>query len=332
MEPKGDKMVEMSEIPLRRLGRTELEVTPIGLGVMQFSGGSGMMGMAFPDIPEQEKNAIVKAALDGGINWFDTAEMYGRGTSEQALADALKAAEVQDGDVVIGTKWFPMFRTAGNIPRTIEDRIRFLDGYTIDLYMVHQPWSFSSPETEMDALADLVEAGKIRNIGVSNFSAQQMERAQSALEQRGLSLAVNQVQYSLLHRKIESNGVLDAAKDMDITIVAWSPLARGTLTGMYRKNPDLINSKRIAWRLMMRRHIERSGPVVDALQEIADKHDVVPGQVALNWLVNFQGESVVAIPGASKVYQAEQNAGAMKINLSDEEMARLDELSRGFRN
>ena len=158
-------MVEMSEIPLRRLGRTELEVTPIGLGVMQFSGGSGMMGMAFPDIPEQEKNAIVKAALDGGINWFDTAEMYGRGTSEQALADALKAAEVQDGDVVIGTKWFPMFRTAGNIPRTIEDRIRFLDGYTIDLYMVHQPWSFSSPETEMDALADLVEAGKIRNIG-----------------------------------------------------------------------------------------------------------------------------------------------------------------------
>ena len=82
----------------------------------------------------------------------------------------------------------------------------------------------------------------------------------------------------------------------------------------------------------MRRHIERSGPVVDALQEIAEKHDVVPGQVALNWLVNFQGESVVAIPGASKVYQAEQNAGAMKINLSAKEMARLDELSRGFRN
>jgi aryl-alcohol dehydrogenase-like predicted oxidoreductase len=273
---------------------------------------------------------IVKAALDGGINWFDTAEMYGRGNSEQGLAEALKAAGVKDGEVVIGTKWFPIFRTAGNIPKTINDRIRYLNGYTIDLYMVHQPWSFSSPEAEMNAMADLVEAGKIRTIGVSNFSVQQMERAQATLKNRGLSLAVNQVQYSLLHREIETNGVLDAAKDMGITIVAWSPLARGILTGMYRKNPDLVNSKRVGWRMMMRRHIERSGLVIDALQDLAEKYDVTPGQVALNWLINFHGDTVVAIPGASKVYQAEQNAGAMKLNLSREEMDRLDELSREF--
>jgi aryl-alcohol dehydrogenase-like predicted oxidoreductase len=297
---------------------------------MQFSGGSGMMGMVFPEIPQEQKNVIVKAALDGGINWFDTAEMYGRGNSEQGLAEALKAAGVKDGEVVIGTKWFPIFRTAGNIPKTINDRIRYLNGYTIDLYMVHQPWSFSSPEAEMNAMADLVEAGKIRTIGVSNFSVQQMERAQAMLKNRGLSLAVNQVQYSLLHREIETNGVLDAAKDMGITIVAWSPLARGILTGMYRKNPDLINSKRVGWRMMMRRHIERSGPVIDALQDMAEKYDVTPGQVALNWLINFHGDTVVAIPGASKVYQAEQNAGAMKLNLSREEMDRLDELSREF--
>jgi aryl-alcohol dehydrogenase-like predicted oxidoreductase len=330
MVSKGDKMTDLNTLSRRRLGQTELEVTPIGLGVMQFSGGSGMMGMVFPAIPQEQKNAIVKAALDGGINWFDTAEMYGRGNSEQGLAEALKAAEVKDGEVVIGTKWFPIFRTASNIPKTIQDRIHYLNGYTIDLYMVHQPWSFSSPEAEMNEMADLVEAGKIRTIGVSNFSAQQMERAQTALNQRGLSLAVNQVQYSLLHREIESNGVMEAAKDMGITIVAWSPLARGILTGMYRKNPDLINSKRVGWRMMMRRHIERSGPVIDALQDMAEKYDLTPGQVALNWLVNFNGEIVVAIPGASKVYQAEQNAGAMKISLSEEEMARLDELSRDF--
>lgn len=179
-------------------------------------------------------------------------------------------------------------------------------------------------------MADLVEAGKIRAIGVSNFNAIQMERAHVALDKRGLSLAVNQVQYSLLHREIESNGVLATAKDMGITIVAWSPLARGVLTGMYRKNPDLINNKRIGWRMMMRRHIERSGPVIDALQTIAEKHDVTPSQVALNWLVNSNGETVVAIPGASKAYQVEQNAGAMKFNLSKEEMNQLDEHSRVF--
>jgi aryl-alcohol dehydrogenase-like predicted oxidoreductase len=330
MVSKGDKMTDLNTLSRRRLGQTELEVTPIGLGVMQFSGGSGMMGMVFPEIPQEQKNVIVKAALDGGINWFDTAEMYGRGNSEQGLAEALKAAGVKDGEVVIGTKWFPIFRTAGNIPKTINDRIRYLNGYTIDLYMVHQPWSFSSPEAEMNAMADLVEAGKIRTIGVSNFSVQQMERAQATLKNRGLSLAVNQVQYSLLHREIETNGVLDAAKDMGITIVAWSPLARGILTGMYRKNPDLVNSKRVGWRMMMRRHIERSGLVIDALQDLAEKYDVTPGQVALNWLINFHGDTVVAIPGASKVYQAEQNAGAMKISLSEEEMARLDELSRDF--
>jgi aryl-alcohol dehydrogenase-like predicted oxidoreductase len=272
MVSKGDKMTDLNTLSRRRLGQTELEVTPIGLGVMQFSGGSGMMGMVFPEIPQEQKNVIVKAALDGGINWFDTAEMYGRGNSEQGLAEALKAAGVKDGEVVIGTKWFPIFRTAGNIPKTINDRIRYLNGYTIDLYMVHQPWSFSSPEAEMNAMADLVEAGKIRTIGVSNFSVQQMERAQATLKNRGLSLAVNQVQYSLLHREIETNGVLDAAKDMGITIVAWSPLARGILTGMYRKNPDLVNSKRVGWRMMMRRHIERSGLVIDALQDLAEKY------------------------------------------------------------
>lgn len=330
MVHKGEKMTDNNHVPKRRLGRTDLEVTPIGLGVMQFSGGNGVFRMVFPELSQKEKNQIVKAALDGGINWFDSAEMYGRGNSERGLANALQSAGVKDDEVVIGTKWFPIFRTAGNIPSTIEDRIRYLDGYSIDLYMVHQPWSFSSPEAEMNAMADLVEAGKIRNIGVSNFSATQMERAHVALEKRGLSLAVNQVQYSLLHRKIESNGVLEAAKDMEITIVAWSPLARGILTGMYRKNPDLITSKRIGWRMMMRRHIERSSPVIDALQDIAEKYDVTPSQVALNWLVNHDGEAVVAIPGASKVYQAEQNAGAMKFSLSGEEKARLEELSREF--
>ncbi len=324
-------MKTQTNIQKRHLGHTDIEITPIGLGVMQFSGSSGFFRGIMPDLPAEQMNAVIKTALNGGINWFDTAEIYGHGRSERGLANGLKAAGVKDGEVVIGTKWFPIFRSASNIPQTIDDRIHFLDGYTIDLYMIHQPWGFSSPETEMAAMADLVKAGKIRSVGVSNFNLEGMQRAQAALEKRGLPLAVNQVQYSLLNRKIETNGVLDAARETGVTIVAWSPLASGLLSGKFHKNHELLDQTPYFRRLMLRRRLERSRPTVNLLEEIAARYEVTPGQVALNWLINFQGETVVAIPGASKVQQAEENAGAMKFRLSDEELTRLDKLTRDFR-
>lgn len=314
----------------RQLGQTSLQVTPIGLGVMQFSGGSGVFRMVFPELSQAEKDEIIKAALDGGINWFDTAEMYGRGKSEQGLSNALKNLGIQDEEVIVGTKWFPIFRTANNIYQTIDDRLRYLDGYTIDLYMVHQPWGFSSPEAEMNAMADLVENGKIKSVGVSNFSADQMKRAHDTLAKRGIPLAVNQVQYSLLYRKIESNGILHAARELGITIVAWSPLAQGILSGRYHNQDDNYNKLPIGRKFMMRKLINESGPVVNALKSIAQDRQATPAQVALNWLINFAGENVVAIPGASKKHQAEESAGAMRFSLSDEEMDRLDQLTRSF--
>ncbi len=126
----------------RPLGKTGIRVTPIGLGVMELSGGGSMLGAVFPVIPQAEKNAIIKAALDGGINWFDTAEIYGGGVSERSLSDGLKAAGKHAGDVVVATKWFPLFRTAGNIRQTISSRLRFLDSFPIDLYYIHQPVQF----------------------------------------------------------------------------------------------------------------------------------------------------------------------------------------------
>lgn len=315
---------------LRPLGKTGIKVTPIGLGVMQFSGSSGVFKFVYPDLSQADMTAIIKAALEGGINWFDSAEMYGRGKSEQGLARALEELGKGDDEVIIGTKWLPIFRSANNIPKTIEDRLRFLNGYTIDLYMIHQPWGFSSPEKEMDAMADLVDQGKIRSVGVSNFNLDQMTRAHKALEKRGLTLAVNQVQYSLLHRKIESDGVLDAAKDLGITIVAWSPLSRGILSGKFH-NPDVYSELPIGRKMMMGGKIKESTNVVKELTKIAEKYEVTPAQVALNWLINYRGETVVAIPGASKVYQAEESAGAMQFKLTDEELATLDELSREFR-
>ncbi len=320
-------MASTTTISLRRLAQTEMEVSPIGLGVMQFSGTNGMFRFMFDDLAQDQINSIVRTAIDGGVNWFDTAEMYGRGHSERALSKALKAAGMADNDVVVGTKWMPLFRTAGNIRKTIDTRLRALDGFGIDLYMVHQPWSFSSPEKEMRAMADLVEAGKIRAVGVSNFSADQMRRAHDALAERGLPLAVNQVQYSLLHRNIESNGILDTAKDLGVTIVAWGPLASGLLTGKFHGDSGQLNRTPFGRRMRLGRQIERSRHVIDALRDIAEEHGVSPAQVALNWVIHSHGDTVVAIPGASRVHQAEENAGAMHFRLSDDELARLTDLT-----
>jgi aryl-alcohol dehydrogenase-like predicted oxidoreductase len=315
----------------RKLGHSALEVSPVGVGVMQFSGGGGMFRFMFDKISQSDKDSIIKTALDGGINWFDTAEYYGMGRSERTLRQALINNGVKDEEVVIATKWWPAPRTAGNIKRTISSRQKNLEGYTIDLYQVHWPISFSPPEAEMEAMADLVEQGKIRAVGVSNFSAEYTYRAQAALARRGLGLASNQVQFSLLHRQIETNGVLDAAKELGITIIAWSPIASGLLSGKFHLQPEVLRRTPIARRVNLTRQIKKTRSLIDAMDEMAKRHGVSISQVALNWTVNFHGESVVAIPGASKPQHANEAAGVMSFRLSDSEMDRLDELTRQYR-
>jgi len=315
----------------RRLGRTEIEITPIGLGTWQFSEAQSIHRFIWSRIEPKVTEEIVAAALAGGINWFDTAEAYGAGRSERALARALSAAGRRAGDVVIATKWQPVLRRAGSIRRTIDQRLSNLSPFGIDLHQVHNPASFSSVEAEMDAMAALVLQGKIRAIGVSNFSAERMRRAHVALARHGIPLASNQVKYSLLDRRIEGNGVLDAAKELGVTIIAYSPLEMGLLTGKFHRDPGLLKNRPIGRRFSLRRKIERSRPLVEALEEIAAGHGVTPAQVALNWLVNAHGDAVVAIPGASKPAHAQESAGAMKFRLSDEELSRLGDFSRSFR-
>jgi aryl-alcohol dehydrogenase-like predicted oxidoreductase len=122
--------------------------------------------------------------------------------------------------------------------------------------------------------------------------------------------------------------VLDAAKSLDITIVAYWPLASGLLTAKFHRNPALLRRAPIVRRVMLRRGIEQSRPLIDALEAIAADHDATPAQIALNWLIHSQGDMVVAIPGASRVEHAEENAAAMRLRLSETEMARLDQTSR----
>jgi len=180
----------------------------------------------------------------------------------------------------------------------------------------------------MNAMADLVESGKIRSVGVSNFNPTRMRRAQAALAKRGLPLAVNQMHYSLLHREIETNGVLETAKELGVSITAYTPIERGLLSGKYHKNPELLNRMSGVRKWLLKRNLERTRPLINIMDEIASKYETTIAQVALNWVINFNGEIVVAIPGATKVRQAEEAAGAMKFRLSDAEMARLDEVSR----
>jgi aryl-alcohol dehydrogenase-like predicted oxidoreductase len=316
----------------RRLGRTDLDISPIGLGCMQMA-SRGMFRRVFPTMPQQRATEIVRTAMDGGINWFDTAEAYGNGQSERALSTALKNLDVQPGTVRIATKWLPVRRTAASIADTIEDRLDALQGYPIDLHQVHSPYgNLSSLDAQIDAMADLADAGRIRHVGVSNFNAAQLERAHLRLQARGQVLAANQVQISLLHRKIETNGVLATARRLGITLIGYSPLRLGILTGRFHDSPGSLGRlPRGRWLMMggfQRGLLTRTQPLVDELRRIGDAHGVRPGQVALAWVITNYGNTVVCIPGASSPSQAAQSAEAMDLRLTPAELAALNARSR----
>lgn len=318
---------------LRSLGQTGLQITPIGLGCWQFSKQKNMAGKFWPVLEDDLISKVVSLSLQGGINWFDTAEIYGNGASEKALSKALLAAGQKPGKVFIATKWWPMFRFASNIKKTIDERIKALDPYPIDLFQVHQPWGFSNEVAEVSAMADLLDRNLIKSIGVSNFSAKQMNNSWETLDKRRIPLASNQVPYSLLDRRIESNGVMKIAKELGITIIAYSPLAQGIVTGKFHDNPELL--KNIGFRkyssLFKPAGLEKSLPVVNLVKELAIKYNATPAQVSLNWLINFHGNTVVAIPGATKEIHVKENTGAMSFILSEEDMDRLDKVSAVYK-
>ncbi len=310
----------MHEIVKRQLGKTDIEITPIGLGAMEFAGGKGFFKFMLGPVEPDTQDEVVKVALDSGMNLIDTAEIYGFGYSERAVARGLKAAGKSPGDVVITTKWFPMFKRARSMRKSSEKSTQRLDPYPIDLYLVHMPLSTSSVKTQMNEMADLVESGKIRAVGVSNFSKDRMLKAHEALADRGIPLAANQVNFSLLKRGIEINGTLETAKELGVTIMAYTPLGRGILTGKLHANPELLRVMPRMRRSRLRGGLKKTTSLVDTLETIALEHEATVAQITLSWTTTFHGDTVVAIPGATKTYQAEQNAGAMRIELSSEQM------------
>lgn len=317
----------------RHLGRTDIQISPIGLGCMQFAGSGWLASRVFTPLDQDTVTSVVRTALDRGITWFDTAEFYGQGRSERALTTALRQCDVAAGEVAVATKWTPVGRTATHLLRSIDARLSALQGYPIDLYQIHLPLSFSTIAAEMRAMARLLRARRIRAVGVSNFSARQMAAAHAALAAEGIALASNQVQISLINRDIERNGVLDAARELGVTLIAYSPLASGVLTGRYHDDPAAVQSlprlRRLTHRQLVGRDgLRRTADLIEAMRASADTHGATIAQVALNWLVTHYGDTVVAIPGASKPRQAAAAAGAMDFKLGDSELRRIDELSR----
>jgi aryl-alcohol dehydrogenase-like predicted oxidoreductase len=319
----------------RKLGQTDIEVSPIGLGCWQFSQGKNITGRMWSVLDQETMDAVVNAALSGGVTWFDTAQAYGNGASERALSAALQHRGVAPGTILVATKWLPIAKPASDIPRTIGTRIACLRPYPIDLFQVHSPGSLSSIPAQMREMAKLGRAGTVRAVGVSNFSARQMAQSAAALRDEGLMLATNQVRINLLDRRIESNGVLAAARGLGVTLIAYSPLAQGLLTGRYHDDPALARG--LPWgrrsrlgaagRFLIPEGLRRCAPLVAELRAVGEAHGASVAQVALAWLVTHYGDTVVAIPGASRPEQAAEAAAAMDLRLTDAEMATIDRIS-----
>jgi len=311
------------------LGRSEVRVSRLGLGVMVWGEASGVHRVmpaksAYGGTNAADEQAAFDASLAAEINFFDTAAMYSGGASERRLGELAEGKEV-----VIATKFPPTpLGRAEDMPTALDASLRNLRRSFVDLYQHHFPSRRMDIAKLMDLMADAVQAGKIKSVGVSNYSAAQMRTAYDALARRGVPLASNQVQYSLLHRQPETNGVLETCRELGITLIAYQPLASGALTGKYLDGSRPVGIRRFREPFRGSKfHVLR--PVVTLLRAVADHYGKTPGQVALRWLL--EQEAVVPIPGAKNADQAAHNAGALSFSLSPDEIGYLNEATEAWR-
>lgn len=296
------------------LGHTGLRVSPLGVGTWAW-GDKLVWEYGSGSFTDEDIRAAFATSVEAGINLFDTAEVYGNGRSEEILG---RLALPRQQSLVIATKFMPYpWRLRGeSLHQALKESLRRLG--QIDLYQIHVPLPPVSIETWMDAMAEAVEAGLIRSVGVSNYSEEQMRQAHAALARRGIPLASNQVLYSLLNREPEENGVLDACRELGVSLIAYSPLAQGLLTGKYTPQNPPPGIRRLRYR----RQLAALPPLLGLMEEIGEGHGgKTPAQVALNWTI-YQG--TIPIPGAKNARQARDNAGALGWRLSAAEVSALE--------
>ena len=301
------------------LGASGIEVPELGVGVWQWGDAT------FWGYGKEYGAADIRAAFEvcnsRGLNFFDTAEIYGSGASERNLGTFIREA---GRPAIVASKFFPYpWRLRGRaVTAAARASLQRLGLERIDLYQIHWPYPPMSIETWMGGLADAVDQGLIRAAGVSNYSVPQTRRAQAALARRNVPLASNQVRFSLLDRRPERSGLLETCRQLNVTLIAYSPLAQGLLTGKYTRHHPMrgLRSSRLA-----APSYDRLGRLVGLLREIGAGHGgKTPAQVALNWVIC---KGALPIPGAKTAAQAEENAGAIGWRLTPEDVAALDALT-----
>lgn len=310
----------------RNLGRTGVKVSPLCLGCMMFGRKTD----------QAESARIIDRAIDAGVNFLDTANVYGRGASEETTGKALRENGKRDS-VVLATKVHGRMSDdpngSGNSRRHIvqqcEASLKRLQTDWIDLYQIHRPQSDIPIDETLRALDDLIRSGKVRYIGTSTFGAWQVVESLWVSQQLSLNRFVTeQPPYNLMDRRIERE-LVPMAETWGIGLLPWSPLAGGFLTGKYRRGQDRPEDSRLAGRDDQRteRMLSDAGfDIIERVEEIAGEKDCTPSQLALAWCMNQPGITSPII-GPRTMEQLEDNLGAAEVDVTDEDRKRLDEVA-----
>ncbi len=294
------------------LGRSDLRVSVIGLGAWQFGDKDWGWGEEYS---KEDALQVLNRAFELGINLVDTAEVYGDGISEEVIADAIRKKR---NEVFVATKVAGKHLHYDDVLKAAEQSLRRLHLREIDLYQVHWPNYYVPLSETMRALKKLVSMGKVRYVGVSNFPLPLLKEAQSFVE-----IVSNQMRYNLLQREVETE-ILPYMRREKITLIAFSPLAQGLLTGKYiGKDPprDGIRSQNPLFNKS--ENLRQIVPLLRLLERMGRKGMRNTAQVALNWVLQRKG--VVTIPGAKSVMQVEENAGAVGWRLSRRELREIED-------
>jgi aryl-alcohol dehydrogenase-like predicted oxidoreductase len=299
-----------------RLGSTGPQVGAVGQGTNVWRSDPASL---------ERLEASCAAALEEGITFFDTAEVYGSGSSERALGACLHRSP---GAAVVGSKFFPMpWRLSrASLLRALRGSLKRLGLQHLDLYQVHFPTPLVRLEAWMAGMAEAVEEGLVGAVGVSNYGPERLRRAHDALAARGITLASNQVELNLLSRGVEKDGLLELCGEFGVTVIAYRPLALGFLT--HGGGEEGVPHTR-GWRglLFGGSYRSRVASVSGLLREIGEaRGGRTPSQVALNWVIC---KGALPIPGARSVRHVRENAGAMGWRLTPDEVSALDAATDG---
>jgi len=295
--------------------------TGIQLGIGTWAWGDKLVWGYGNSYSEADIREAFKVCVGGGVRFFDSAEVYGQGKAETILGE-LCAQE--DEEFVIATKMmpFPWRLFHNSLKFALQNSLRRLRVNQVQLYQMHWPLPPVKVDTWMDRMAEVVDAGMVKAVGVSNYTLEQTITAHEALKKRGLRLASNQVEYHLLERRIEQNGLMEYCLEEGIKIIAYSPLAMGILTGKYTPENPPAGTRAAQYN---RSYLEKIQPLIKTLTRIGNDADgKSAGQVAINWCIQ---KGTLPIPGVKNAAQAVQNLGAIGWQLDAEEMALLDEVS-----